>query len=295
MPGDHPPQRLRVLLQPGPGLEPQHQRLQVHIGAVLPGQQVVEEHALLQRRQRVDVGHVRRPALDPRDRPPDLLRVQPDQRQHLRGDPRGPGRDQVRRHLRRPPRPPRPARPGSAPRTAPAPPPVRRAPAAAPPAVAASRSSRQQRGQPGRGRGSNTARTGTSARARPGSGTPAAPPAASARPGRRSRRRGRPGPRPSTSANRSHRLFLGGRGRGPARPGRGVVRGGQRGPVQLARRGQRQRVQHHHRRGHHVVGQPGGGVLAHRRGQRGSPVAVASGRGRVPPASASPSSSAGTM
>ena len=52
---------------------------------------------------------------------------------------------------------------------------------------------------------------------------------------------------PSTSANTPHRSSSRTRRRPPARPGAGVLRGGQRLPVQLPVHRQRQRLQHHHR------------------------------------------------
>ena len=113
----------------------------------------------LQRGQRVDLRHVRRPARDRGTDPVDLLLRQVDQRQHRRGDVLGPALRGPAAAAPPPPpaRPGRPAAPGSAPRTAPAPARPGRAHAAAP---------------------------------------PASPPAANARPARRNCPRARPGPRP---------------------------------------------------------------------------------------------------
>ncbi|CAM5355163.1 hypothetical protein SGLAM104S_01426 [Streptomyces glaucescens] len=59
----------------------------------------------------------------------------------------------------------------------------------------------------------------------------------------------------------AQRVFLGGV-RGPRAGVVALVGGGEHGAVELAVGGQRQRVQHHERGGHHVVGQPARQVLA---------------------------------
>ena len=156
---------------------------------------MVEEHALLQRGQRVDVGHVRRPAVDPRDHPADLLGGQLHQRQHLRGDLRAPGRDQVRRHLDRRTRPGRRASPAG---------------------VGASNSARTATCTP-RSRSRSASRHRQQRVAAEGEEVIV----------------GADPVQPSTSANAAQMISSVDRGRAPARRGRGVVRGGQRGPVQL--------------------------------------------------------------
>ncbi len=96
-----PGQRGPVYLMPVvPGLNPQHHRRDVHIAAA-PAHQVVEEHPLLQRGQRVDIGDVGRAAADQRGDPVDVVLAQLDQRQHGRGDPRRPVRHRPRRHRHR--------------------------------------------------------------------------------------------------------------------------------------------------------------------------------------------------
>ena len=75
----------------------------------------------------------------------------------------------------------------------------------------------------------------------PGPATPAAPPAANARPASKKPSSGPTRSRPSTSANIPHSSSSAHRRRGPAlTAGRGVVRGGQRRPVQLPVHRQRQ-------------------------------------------------------
>ena len=230
--------RGQELRQPPPRRKPQHHRRQVRIGAGARGHQVVEEHAFLQRRQRVDVGHVRRPAVHPVHDPADLLLGQLGQRHHFRGDLLRPGRDQVRRHrhhLRLP------------------------AARASPAGAGASNSARTETATP-RSRSRCTSDTASS-ECPPSAKKPSSAPTC-------------PGSRPSTSANTpqmiSSRTVA---GPGPA-PRRGVVGGGQRGPVGLPAHRQRQRIQHHHRSRHHVVGQPLRGERAHRPGQ---PRAVSTG------------------
>ena len=178
----------------------------------------MEEHALLQRPQRVHVGHVGRPAIDQPGDPVDLLLGQLDQRQHRRGDHRGAGRDQVRRHHHA--------------------------------------ALRGRRRQPGRGRRLEQRPGPAPARPAPAAAPTRAPPAASGRPGRRSCPRRPTRSRPRTSANAPHTISsLTVAGPRPAQHAR-VLRRGQRRAVELAAGGQRQRVQDHDRRGHHVVGQP---------------------------------------
>ena len=90
---------------------------------------------------------------------------------------------------------------------------------------------------------------------------------------------------PSTSANTPHKISSSHRRRTPARAApRRVIRGGQRRPVHLPVRRQRQPIQHHHRRRHHVLRQPPRRVLPHRPGQPATPVTVggsAAGRDHV--------------
>ncbi|GCB53351.1 hypothetical protein SNL152K_10708 [Streptomyces sp. NL15-2K] len=92
---------LRERLQPGAGVELHDSRGEIDVLA-LAGHEVVEEQAFLERGQRIDVGHVRRPALDGRHHPVDLRLRQLDQRQHVRGDVlRAAGRDQILGNLHR--------------------------------------------------------------------------------------------------------------------------------------------------------------------------------------------------
>ena len=243
MPGDHPLQRARELIQPRPGVEPQHERPQVHICGCHP-----------------------RPAGGGRTCPPAAAPA---------------GRCRPRSPPRRPPRP--------------------------PPWRSARRSS-----------STSGSISGVICCAPAGirfGGT--APGQADGR--RRQPRRGRrleqrphrhlhpPLPQPLHQPHRQQRVpaqreevivgpdrvqaehlreqaaddLLGHRQRPPAAAcSGGVVRGGQRGAVQLPVGRQRQRVQHHDRGGHHVLGQPPGRVLPHPRGQRAGP---APGPAPVPP------------
>ena len=230
MPVHHLLQRAQELLQTGPRRKPHHHRRQVHIGTGAGGHQVMEEQTFLQRRQRINIGHVRRPALDRRGDPADLLPGQLGQRHHLRGDLLRPGRDQVRRHrhLRRP----------------------------------------GCRGQPGRGRRleqrphrhRHPPLTQPLHQRHRQQRMPAQrkETVLSAHPSRLQAQHLR--------ERRAHDLFHG-CGRPSARPGGGVVGCGQRPAVDLPAGRQRQLIQHHHRRRQHVPGQPLPGEPARRGGQ----------------------------
>ena len=85
-------------LQPLPRRQRQQSRQDIGIAALLV-QQVMEQDAFLQRRQRVDVLDVGRAAGHALHDPLDVLRLQLHQRQHLRRDRSQPARNQVRRHL----------------------------------------------------------------------------------------------------------------------------------------------------------------------------------------------------
>ena len=177
------------------------------------GQQVMEEHALLQRRQRVDVGHVRRPAVHPAPRSRPISSAVSSASGSISGV-------------------------------------ICRAPAgirfggtatAAGPAAAAS---------PAGVGASNSARTGT---CQPPLPQPLHQPHRQQRmPAQREEVVLGPDPRPGRAPRRTPRTGSPPRtvaGPRPAAAPRRVVRGGQRRPVQLPVRGQRQRVQHHHRAG----------------------------------------------
>ncbi|CRM52315.1 hypothetical protein [Pseudomonas sp. 25 E 4] len=81
---DHPLQRLGESVQAGAAVE-YELRVQ-HVGVALLRREVVVEHALLQRRQRVDVLHVRRATGDGRNNAVNGVLAEADQRQHLRRD-----------------------------------------------------------------------------------------------------------------------------------------------------------------------------------------------------------------
>ena len=132
------------------------------------------------------------------------------------------------------------------------------------------------------------------ARARPGSGTPAATASSEWPPRAKKSSSGPTRSTPSTLANRPRSCLLGDRGGARLVPAGGIAGGGQGGLVQLAGRGHRQRGHDHHRRGHHVAGQPGRGMRAHRRGQRGSPSPLPGAAASPSMRPTSPSSSAGT-
>ncbi|GCB53373.1 hypothetical protein SNL152K_10730 [Streptomyces sp. NL15-2K] len=88
-------------VQPAPGSELHAECREVDVLA-FARHEVVEEQAFLERGQRIDVRHVRRPAVDRRDHPVDLRLRQLDQRQHVRGDVlRTTGRDQILGNLHR--------------------------------------------------------------------------------------------------------------------------------------------------------------------------------------------------
>ena len=99
------------------------------------------------------------------------------------------------------------------------------------------------------------------------------------------RRRNHPPARPPPGPARQRRSRTAAPPRTVAGPrsaaaGRGVVRDRQRRAVQLPVHRQRQAVEHHHRRGHHVLRQPGRRMLPHPRRQPAPgrvPVAVAAG------------------
>ncbi|GAB5343495.1 hypothetical protein PFUM301598_19720 [Pseudomonas fluorescens] len=81
---DDPLQRLRKPLQTRAVVE--HKLRVQHVGIALLRRQMMVEHALLERRQRVDILHIRRTTGDGGDNPVDGRLVEVDQRQHVRGD-----------------------------------------------------------------------------------------------------------------------------------------------------------------------------------------------------------------
>ncbi len=85
VPVDHLLQGGQERVEPAAGVEPQRVGLQVGIGAA-GGHEVVEEQALLQRCQRVDVGEVGRSALHPGHDLPDLLGGEVGEGEHGGGD-----------------------------------------------------------------------------------------------------------------------------------------------------------------------------------------------------------------
>ncbi|ESU46940.1 hypothetical protein P376_5082 [Streptomyces sp. HCCB10043] len=98
VPVDHLLQCVEELVEPAPGVEPQHGLLEVDVRFALTGHQVVEEQAFLQRGEGVDVGYVRRAARHPGDDPLDLLSRQVHQGQHLRSQSLGVRRNHILRH-----------------------------------------------------------------------------------------------------------------------------------------------------------------------------------------------------
>ncbi len=96
---DHLPQRGQEGVETRARVDAE-QRVE-QIGVALAGQQMVEQHALLQRRERIDVLHVGDAARHPGHDPVDLVLRQRHQRQQRRRDPIAADGDQVGRHLQR--------------------------------------------------------------------------------------------------------------------------------------------------------------------------------------------------
>ncbi len=84
VPVHDPLQRIQERVQPLTTVKAEHHRHEVYVRIPRAGEQVVEEHAFLQRRQRIHVGNVRRAALDRLADQVDLRRRQFHQWQHLR-------------------------------------------------------------------------------------------------------------------------------------------------------------------------------------------------------------------
>ncbi len=90
-------QRTHERVEPIAGIEAEHERLRIHVGAVAGSHQMVEEDAFLQRRQRIHIPHILRTTSRPHHTT-NLLRRQIHQRQHLRRNHRRTIRNQIRRH-----------------------------------------------------------------------------------------------------------------------------------------------------------------------------------------------------
>ena len=97
VPRDHGVERRQESVEAVAIREAEQERRQ--IGVAPFRHHVVEEHPLLQRRERVDVAHVRRAAGDARHDAVDLALRQVHEREHLGRDPLGVARDAVGRHV----------------------------------------------------------------------------------------------------------------------------------------------------------------------------------------------------
>ncbi|RMQ88517.1 hypothetical protein ALP97_200189 [Pseudomonas salomonii] len=81
---DHPLQRLGKRIQARTAVE--HKLRMQHVGVALLRRKMVVKHAFLQRRQRVDILHIRRATGDGGDDTVDGRLIERDQRQHVRGN-----------------------------------------------------------------------------------------------------------------------------------------------------------------------------------------------------------------